>query len=150
MTNTITHSPTENAESSSMQSTSDPDPEVAAIARGPRQFSPSYKARIVAEYSTLDKQAKGALLRREGLYSSVVANWCRRSELGSMTELAKSSGRQLGDPKDKEIAGLRKVNSRLTSDLDKAHKVIEIQGKLSALLDQLATDNANTQLGEAK
>ena len=48
-----------------MGDTTDPDPEVPERARGPRRYSASYKARILAEYERLDKAAKGALLRRE-------------------------------------------------------------------------------------
>ena len=51
-----------------------PDPEVPAKARS-RSFSAAYKARILAEYETLDKAGKGALLRREGLYSSLLHVW---------------------------------------------------------------------------
>jgi hypothetical protein len=56
--------------------------------------------------------------------------------------LAKPSGRPAADPRDREVVALRKENDRLSKELDKAHKVIEIQGKLSALLEQLATDSA--------
>jgi DNA-binding FrmR family transcriptional regulator len=67
-----------------------------------------------------------------------------------MTELAKPAGRQPADPRDKEIARLRTRLTKVEGQLDKANKVIEIQGKLSALLDQLATDDAETQTGETK
>jgi hypothetical protein len=48
----------------------DPDPEVSARARPPRRYTAKYKAGILAEYEGLSKGDKGALLRREGLYSS--------------------------------------------------------------------------------
>jgi len=150
MTDTITHSLTPRADSGVMDSTTDPNPEVPAIVRPPRRFSASYKARIVAEYDLLDKQAKGALLRREGLYASVVSNWCRQSKRGAIAELSKSAGRQPTDPRDKEITRLRSRLAKVEGQLDKAQKVIEIQGKLSALLEQLATDNANNEGGETK
>jgi DNA-binding FrmR family transcriptional regulator len=67
-----------------------------------------------------------------------------------MSELAKPPGRQPADPRDKEIARLRTRLAKVEGELDKAQKVIEIQGKLSALLDQLATDNADTETGETK
>jgi hypothetical protein len=50
----------------------DPDPEVPERARGPRRYSARYKARILEEYEALNKAGKGALLRREGLYSSLI------------------------------------------------------------------------------
>ena len=67
-----------------------------------------------------------------------------------MAELSKSSDRKPQDVRDREIARLEKENKRLSSELDKARKVIEVQGKLSALLEQLATDSAPEQEGETK
>jgi hypothetical protein len=56
--------------------------------------------------------------------------------------LAKPAGRPKADTRDREIARLRRDKERLESQLDKAQKVIEVQGKLSALLEQIATDDA--------
>ena len=58
-----------------------PDPEVPARAKT-RTYSASYKSRILAEYETLDKAGKGALLRREGLYSSLIAAWKSQRDQG--------------------------------------------------------------------
>lgn len=52
-----------------------PDPQVEPRSTGPRRYTAEYKARILAEYETLDKQGKGTLLRREGLYSSLITSW---------------------------------------------------------------------------
>ena len=117
-----------------------PDPEVPAKA-ATRRYSASYKARILAEYETLDKAGKGALLRREGLYSSLIAAWRDQRDAAGLAALAKPAGRPQADPKERENARLRKENERLAAELDKARKVIEVQGKLSALLGQLATDS---------
>jgi transposase len=117
-----------------------PDPEVPAKARS-RRYSASYKARILAEYEELDKAGKGALLRREGLYSSLISAWRDQRDKGALAALATPAGRPAADPKDRENARLRKENERLAAELDKARKVIEVQGKLSALLGQLATDS---------
>lgn len=127
----------------------DPDPEVPERARGPRRYSARYKARILAEYETLDKEGKGALLRREGLYTSLISAWRRQRDAGGLEALAKPSGRPPADPLEREVVRLRRENERLGADLDKARKVIEVQGKLSALLEQLATDNA-PRTGETK
>ena len=116
-----------------------PDPEVPARARS-RRYSASYKAKILAEYEELDKAGKGALLRREGLYTSLISAWRLQRDQGARAALAKPSGRPAADPRDRENAKLCKENERLTAELDKARKVIEVQGKLSALLGQLATD----------
>jgi transposase len=77
-----------------------------------------------------------------------VSTWRTQRDAGAMTELGKPACRQPADPKDKEIARLRARLAKVEGQLDKANKVIEIQGKLSALLDQLATDNAETETGE--
>ena len=117
-----------------------PDPEVPAKART-RRYSASYKAKILAEYEQLDKAGKGALLRREGLYSSLISAWREQREAGALAALAKPAGRPQSDPKDRENARLRRENERLAAELAKARKVIDVQGKLSALLGQLATDS---------
>ena len=120
-----------------------PDPEVAAKARS-RQYSAAYKARILDEYESLDKAGKGSLLRREGLYTSLIASWRAQRDQGALAALAKPAGRPAADPKDREIAKLRQENERIAAELEKARKVIEVQGKLSALLGQLATDSSTS------
>ncbi len=118
-----------------------PDPEVPSRAKT-RTYTAVYKARILAEYETLDKQGKGALLRREGLYTSLVSAWRVQRDQGALAALAKPAGRPPADARDREIVRLRRRTERLEADLDKARKVIDVQGKLSALLGQLATDSA--------
>ena len=120
-----------------------PDPEVPAKARS-RTYSAAYKERILAEYEALDKAGKGALLRREGLYTSLISAWRQQRDSGARAALAKPVGRPLVDPVQRENAKLRKENERLQAELDKARKVIEVQGKLSALLGQLATDSTSS------
>lgn len=136
-----------------MASTNDhgtPDPQVEPPSTGPRRYSAAYKAKILAEYETLDKQGKGALLRREGLYSSLITNWRQQRDKGATQALAAPAGRPKADPRDKEIARLQAQVARLEAELGKARTVIEVQGKLSALLDQLATDSATADNGESK
>jgi transposase len=133
-----------------MDDTTDPDPEVAERARGPRRFPVAYKARILAEYEGLSKADKGALLRREGLYSSLINEWRKQADQGAHEALGRSAGRQAGDRRDKEIVRLKKRAERLEIELGKARKVIEVQGKLSALLEELATDSAQDERGETK
>jgi transposase-like protein len=117
-----------------------PDPEVPAKARS-RSYSAGYKTRILDEYESLDKAGKGALLRREGLYTSLISAWRIQRDQGARAALAKPVGRPPADARDRENARLRKENERLQAELTKARKVIEVQGKLSALLGQLATDS---------
>jgi transposase len=120
-----------------------PDPEVPAKART-RRYSAAYKARILDEYEALDKAGKGSLLRREGLYTSLIAAWRSQRDQAVKEALARPAGRPPADARDKELARLRAQVGRLEGELGKARKVIEIQGKLSALLDELATDSQNS------
>lgn len=87
---------------------------------------------------------KGALLRREGLYTSLISAWRQQRDQGARAALARPAGRPPADARDKELARLRQENERLAAELRKPRKVIEVQGKLSALLGQLATDSPNT------
>jgi transposase-like protein len=146
----ITDSSDGRADAGVMEDNTDPDPEVPERARGPRRYSAKYKVRILDEYEGLSKGDKGALLRREGLYSSLISEWRKQRDRGGLQALAKASGRPRADPRDREIARLRQDKERLVTELDKAHKVIEIQGKLSALLDQIATDSAPGTGGDKK
>ena len=120
-----------------------PDPEVPARART-RSWSAAYKARILAEYESCDKAGKGALLRREGLYSSLISAWRQQRDQGALHALATPAGRAPADPVDRDNVRLRARVARLEADLDKARRVIEVQGKLSALLGQLATDSQDS------
>jgi transposase-like protein len=139
------------ARSGATNDMTEPDPEVPERARGPRRYSASYKARILEEYERLDRAAKGALLRREGLYTSLISEWRKQRDRGALQALAKPAGRQPADPRDQQVARLRKENERLQAELAKARKVIEVQGKLSALLEQLATDSVTgPQQGETR
>jgi transposase len=140
------HAPT-----GAMNDAADPDPEVPERARGPRRYSAKYKAQILEEYEGLDKAGKGALLRREGLYTSLISEWRKQRDRGALQALAKPAGRQQADPRDQQLARLRKENQRLQAERAKARKVIEVQGKLSALLEQLATDSViESQQGETR
>ena len=150
MTTTIHDSLDARAQSGAMDDNTDPDPEVPERVRGPRRYPAKYKAEILEEYERLDKAAKGALLRREGLYTSLISEWRKQRDRGALEALAKPAGRQQADPRDREVARLRHQNERLAAELDRAGKVIEVQGKLSALLDQLAFDSAPTDRGETR
>jgi transposase-like protein len=117
-----------------------PDPEVPAKART-RRWSAAEKTRILTEYEGLGKADKGALLRREGIYSSLIAAWKQQRDQGALQALAKPAGRPPADPGDRENARLKARVARLEADLDTARRVIDVQGKLSALLGHLATDS---------
>jgi transposase-like protein len=129
--------------------TEPPEPEVPERATR-RSYTAQYKLRILAEYERRDRDGRGALLRREGLYSSLISEWRKQRDQGALQALGASPGRPPSDTRDQEVARLRRENARLQADLAKAHRVIEVQGKLSALLEQLATGSAETSGGEPK
>lgn len=111
-----------------------PDPEVPAHAQR-RQFSAAYKQRILREADTCPVGEIGALLRREGLYSSHLVVWRRQRARGELAALApRRRGRPAPAPEAQEVARLRRENERLVRHLAAAETVIEVQRKISALL----------------
>jgi transposase len=127
-----------------------PDPEVPERPRPPRQYPAAYKLRILGEYEQLDKAGKGALLRREGLYTSLISEWRKQRDRGALAALgeAKRRGRPPVDPLQRELARLRAENARLRDQLDRQAKVLEVQGELSALLSRLASGSAEPDPSE--
>src|SRR6266496_5277609 len=85
-----------------------PDPQVPERPRPPRRYPAAYKLRILGEYEQLDKAGKGALLRREGLYTSLLSEWRKQRDRGALQALAKPAGRQPADPRDQQVARLRR------------------------------------------
>ena len=118
-----------------------PDPQVPARARR-RTYTAGYKQAILAEYDGADKNTKGAILRREGLYTSLITTWRSQRQRGGIDALGRSPGAPKASPDARELARLRKENARLRADLDRSRAVIEVQGKLSALLETLAPDSS--------
>ena len=121
-----------------------PDPELVEQAKR-RTFTAKYKARILAEADACAAPGEvGVLLRREGLYTSHLTYWRKQVRDGALKELGKPRGRKPADKRDAEIAGLTRRAERAEAELAKAQKVIEIQGKLSALLEEmLGTESAH-------
>jgi transposase len=79
----------------------------------------------------------GALLRREGLYSSLLTEWRRQRERGSLAALERPRGRPKADLREAQIAALQRRLERAEVELEKARRVIEVQGNVSALLGEL-------------
>ena len=120
-----------------------PEPEVVPKAAR-RSFSAAYKLRIVEEADQCTERGQiGALLRREGLYSSQLATWRRQREAGVLQAMApKKRGRKASlDAKDVEIAALRRENERLQKHLQQAELIIGAQKKLAAALEQTLTSS---------
>jgi transposase len=113
-----------------------PDPEVAPRAKR-RRFSAAYKARIVEEADGCSERgAVGALLRREGLYSSQLTTWRKQYRAAGLDGLRddKRGRKAATHPLDDEVTRLRRENARLSSRLEQAEAIIEIQKKVSAML----------------
>jgi transposase len=117
-----------------------PDPEVVAKARR-RSFTAEYKLRILQEADTVagTRGGIGALLRREGLYSSLVTTWRRERANGILESLTpqKRGPKSKRNPLEEENRKLQRQNARLTEDLRKAHIIIDVQKKVAALLGRL-------------
>ncbi|WP_298228182.1 hypothetical protein [Gryllotalpicola sp.] len=121
-----------------------PDPQVPERATR-RTYTAKYKRDVLAEYDACDRAGKGALLRREGLYTSLITAWREQRDRGALEALARPAGAPPASAVEKEAARLRRENARLSADLEKARQVIEIQGKLSALLEQFSTDSSTNK-----
>ena len=121
-------------------------PGVAEGKRATRRiFTADYKLSVLAEYDRCSEPGeRGALLRREGLYSSLITDWRRQHRTGAlkMTGGRTSEGGR-GVPSMNEVARLRAENERLKVKLAKAEAIIEVQGKVQALLEQLSKSADN-------
>jgi transposase-like protein len=108
-----------------------------------RRFSAEYTLAILAEYDrTTNPGAKGALLRREGLYSSHVVEWRRARHGGAVAELAPKVRGSKQSAEQREIERLRRRAERLEEQLVKHKQALEIQGKASELLARLLAEGA--------
>lgn len=107
-----------------------------------RRFTAEYKLAILEEYERLtDPGAKGALLRREGLYSSHLVEWRRARDAGAVKELSPKSRPARRTPEQVENDRLRRRNERLEGELAKHKLALEIQGKASELLERLLAES---------
>ena len=113
------------------------DPE---LVEGPkrRRFTAEYKLRVLREAEACSRRGEvGALLRREGLYSSLLTEWRRAREAGALQALGWPRGRKPPHPLEAENTVLRHRAERAEAELEKARRVIEVQGNVSALLGEL-------------
>jgi transposase-like protein len=106
-----------------------------------RKFSKAYKRRIVKEAAECNHGEVGALLRREGLYSSQLTEWRRQEACGELAEKPPSQKRIKASAE--EVAALRAENERLSRKLGQAELIIEAQKKLSQALEQTLIDPGN-------
>ena len=125
-----------------------PDPEVPERARR-RTFTAKYKLEILAAYDAAPDGEKGALLRREGLYSSHIVDWRKARDAGGVAALSAPRGRPRRDPQAEKIARLEAEKLRLEQELAKARFVVDVQAKLHALLETLS-ESAQPENGSMK
>jgi transposase len=125
-----------------------PDPELVECASR-RRFTAEFKLRIVREADACTQPGEvGALLRREGLYSSHLTQWRQARDAGALEALKRPRGRKPADSREAEIAALRRRAERAEAELVKARKVIEVQGNVSALLEELLEPSSANQSTE--
>lgn len=103
-----------------------------------RHFTAEYKMRILAEVDACETHGEiGALLRREGLYSSHLSRWRKRQRegaLGALSPKKRGPAPRPVNPLEKRVRELERENRRLSRKLEAAETIIEVQKKVSALL----------------
>ena len=110
-----------------------------------RRFSASYKLRILEEAAAAPRGEVGALLRREGLYSSLLDKWRKQRDRGTLTGSTERPRGSRADEQTSEIERLRRENERLRVRLERAEAVIDVQKKLSHLFGLSPETNPNDE-----
>lgn len=122
-----------------------PDPEVVVRAQR-RRFTAEYKQRILQEADACTQRGEvGALLRREGLYSSHLNTWRRQRTRGALQGLTPAKRGRKADLQAAEIARLQRETVRLKAQLDRAELIIDFQKKFLAILDASPTLKAEAE-----
>ncbi len=99
-----------------------------------RTFTAEYKAQVLAEYDTADCGERGAILRREGLYSSHIIEWRKAAQAGARSGL----GPAARDRRDREIEALRARAEKAEAELVRTRAALDLVGKAHALLETLS------------
>jgi transposase-like protein len=110
-----------------------------------RTFTADFKLRILAEYDCAGDGDKGAVLRREGLYSSHLVEWRKARDAGALAGLAPRPRSTKTTAEQAELARTRRRAERAEAELAKARLVIDIQGKASELLERLLAESDEGQ-----
>ena len=99
-----------------------------------RRFTAEYKAAILAEYDSAERSERGAILRREGLYSSHLAEWRKAAETGAQAGL----GPAAKDRRDREIEALQDRAQKAEAELARTKAALDLVGKAHALLETIS------------
>jgi transposase-like protein len=116
-----------------------------------RSFTAEFKARLLAEYDAADREERGAILRREGLYTSHIAEWRKAADAGAKAALASGGRARPGrrDRRDRELEALRARAEKAEAELARSRAALDLMGKAHALLETLsesaATDKRSRQ-----
>ncbi len=122
------------------------NPEVTERAKR-RRFTAEYKLSILRKADACKGDGDlGALLRREGLYSSHLTTWRKAARSGSLKGLSKKRGRKAieRNPLQGKVLKLERENARLEKELHKAHLIIDVQGKVAGLLGLSLEDGTSS------
>ena len=121
-----------------------PDPEVVTRPNRSR-FTAEYKQRILQAADDCPHGELGALLRREGLYSSHLTDWRRQRADGELQGLTPQKRGRKPDPQAAEIARLKREIGNLQTQLQRAETIIDVQKKLSQLLGLTPNESNGTR-----
>ena len=105
-----------------------------------RRFSATYKLRILQEADHCAPGEVGALLRREGLYSSHLTHWRQQRQAGALVALTARKRGPKVDPQAEALARLQREHAKLQAKLARADLIIDAQKKLLVLLNQPIPD----------
>ncbi|MGV1006851.1 MAG: IS3 family transposase [Candidatus Nanopelagicales bacterium] len=115
-----------------------------------RSFTAEYKARVLAEYEALAQGSteRGALLRREGLYTSHIAEWRRARDAGA-ADVSTSKRRPKRTAEQIELDRLRASNKKLAAELEATKTALEINGKSARALGAALRERGHREVVEA-
>ncbi len=122
-----------------------PRPSQTEVARARRSWPATYKLEMLAEIDAADRGEIGAILRREGLYSSLISEWRKQRDRGALEGLRDRRPGPAGkDPVRAELARLRGENAELREHVATCEELIGAQGKAFALLQTISTTSSAT------
>jgi len=126
--------------------------DVTEVRRAKRSWPAQYKLDLLAEIEAAKESGEvsvAEICRREGLYSSLIAEWRRQRDEGALQGLRDGkAGRPKKDRTKVELARLRADNEKLRDELGTANELIEAQGKVSALLQAKSRCSAETNINK--
>lgn len=94
-----------------------------------RAFTAQFKAQVLAEYDAAEREERGAILRREGLYTSHIAEWRKAADAGARAALASGGRARPGrDRRDRELEALRVRAEKAEAELARSRAALDLMG----------------------